>query len=735
MAKDRFFIGPVNTGLQNDVRPWLIPDDAFALLNNAYIYHGRVRKRFGSRLMNGNVPAATAQLSSRLRVQIGTTDGNGDISTTVPGSIFKIGQMFSIGTQMFTVYQTGTPAAMYITGAATLGTYNTTTGAVVINGAAATTAVYFYPAEPVMGLITYDTANINDEPVYAFDTQFAYQFTGAWQRLGTAVWTGTNADANSKFFWGANYRGTNANDKILFISNFNFTSTLTNSDPIRYWDGTVWANLQPQFNSTATSTILTARCIVPFKDRLLLLNVVENTGVAPGTNTQYPNRVRFSQNGSPFDASAWREDLAGRGGYLDAPTSEAIITCEFLKDRLIVFFERSTWELVYTGNEILPFRWQQINTELGVESTFSVVPFDKVVIGVGNVGVHACNGANVERIDDKIQDEVFSIHNGNEGVLRVYGIRDYVTEMIYWTFPSDVPNPTFPNRVLTYNYKNGAWAFFDDSITCFGYYQEQSDITWEDLPQPWQEVTLQWDSGVLQSQFRNVLAGNQEGYVFVADPEVMRNSASLQITDLQYSGNVVTLTITDHNLVVGDFIAIENAQGVTALNDSVFPVATVVDTNTITINTTVSSGTYTGGGTAARVSRIDIRTKQYNFYATQGRNVYVEKVNFMVDRTVNGEITIDYSPSSSDTFLVSDAQATGAILGNNVLQTSPYTDIPFESTQNRLWHPVYLQGDGECVQLRIYLSDDQMQSTSIAWSDFEMHAMLFYTTPTSSRLQ
>ena len=43
-------------------------------------------------------------------------------------------------------------------------------------------------------------------------------------------------------------------------------------------------------------------------------------------------------------------------------TDEQIISCEFIKDRLIVFFERSTWELAYTGNEVLPFIWQKINT-------------------------------------------------------------------------------------------------------------------------------------------------------------------------------------------------------------------------------------------------------------------------------------------------------------------------------------------------------------------------------------
>ena len=107
---DKFFIAPYDTesGLQNNVRPWLIPDTAFAECNNAYVWRGRVRKRFGSRWLD-----ATTSLSSRLRVQIGTTSGLGFFAGTVPVTTIgpnnfpivtpAVGQLFSIGTEVFTV--------------------------------------------------------------------------------------------------------------------------------------------------------------------------------------------------------------------------------------------------------------------------------------------------------------------------------------------------------------------------------------------------------------------------------------------------------------------------------------------------------------------------------------------------------------------------------------------------------------------------------------------------------
>src|SRR5580698_8642053 len=141
MPFDGFLIAPINTGLQTDLRPWLTPDDSMAYLQNAYCFRGRVRKRFGSRLMGTGWPtAATQQLFSRFAINLGNTDGSGNFSGTVPGDIFGIGQMFSVGTEIFTVYQTGTPGVMLDTGASTVHTYNTTTGALVINGAAAGTS-------------------------------------------------------------------------------------------------------------------------------------------------------------------------------------------------------------------------------------------------------------------------------------------------------------------------------------------------------------------------------------------------------------------------------------------------------------------------------------------------------------------------------------------------------------------------------------------------------------------
>lgn len=795
MPFDRFIIAPIESGLQTDLRPWLIPDDAFARLENAYVFRGRVRKRFGSIYMGyGYDSPFSQQLFSRLSIQVGTTNDSGNVSGTVPGDIFAIGQLFSIGDAIFTVYQTGAPANMLRSdGVVATATYNTTNGDFVIDGSDAQTPVYFYPAQPVMGIGVYSLGPINNQPTFAFDTQFAYTFSGGyWQRSGsgtTPEWHGTNLN----YFWITCWQGQFTSQVAMFVTNFNATVGIpgADDDPIWYYnpmDATLsspyWANFSNSISGSTNYTITlsdgsfiqTARIILPFKNRLVLLNTIEYNGTTE-VNEAHVNRCRYSINGSPFAHTTTGGDVAPYGfletnqtytngsatsngsgaGFIDAATDEQIVSAEFIKDRLIVYFERSTWELVYTYNEVQPFIWQKINTELGSESPNSTVPFDKVVLTVGNTGIHACTGANVERIDTLIPDEIFDIANSSNLTVRVCGIRDYYVEMVYWAFPSlgslvfDNSNH-YPNRILVYNYRTGSWAFNDDCITSFGYYEQTAPYNeWSEIYDTWEDIGEAWQDFFFQPQSRMVIAGNQQGYVFIVNADITRNAAVMQITNIVQDSppdqESWLLTIIDHTFSrtsQSNYISVENCSILTDPETYIFPF-TIVDSNTIQINPVISqttgepispfTGAYTGGAVASRVSRIDILSKQWNPYVDKGRNVYIAKIDFGVLKTEEGQMTIDYFASASELSMVNEADETGTIMGNNILETFPYLLYPFEQTQQRLWHPIYFQTDGECIQIRLYLSPEQIQNPGIALSDFQLEGMVLHTQPTSARLQ
>ena len=751
MANDKFLIAPFDSGLDLSLPVWLTSDDAMQRLNNAYVWRGRYRKRFGSRYMGTNA------LTTRFRINLGTTGQSpfapGSFSATpVKGIKWKIGQQFSIGANIYTVWQT-TGQMLKTGGTATTYTYDTTNGHLVIVGETDATPVYFYPSEPIMGLDNFEFGAVNNHPSFGFDTQFAYKYTaGAWDISNNSpVFTGSNSD----FFWIANWRGTAGAD-LFFETNFN------PNDKMYYWDGATWndfTTLTVYRTNPTTRWVKTAKMIIPFKGYLHLLNIIETDGTGPNT-TNHTNRDRWSWIGDPTVANAWTEQnqvgYVG-AGFADAATKEAIIGARFIKDHLIVYFENSTWELVATGNAADPFHWYKLNSELGTEAINSPVIFDKVVLSVAAQGICACNGSNIERVDDKIPQDVFNLRTINNGIIRIAGIRDYEAEVVYWTWPND-SQPTnssvYPNKILVYNYKNGTWAYNDDCVTAWGVFEQDSADIWAGDDQTWEDDTSTWASGVQLGLPRRIVAGNQQGYTFICEADLTSNAQVMQVTNASYTDPVLTLTIIDHTLAPGDFISLSNMNGFSVINNStglpvtIFKIETLPTTNTVTVilkatSTDPKETTYTvtcayiGGGLAGRVSKIDIVSKRWNPYVKNASSFQLSKMDFCVKATDYGQITVDYSPSSATNSdgnglsMVDAGIATNSALGSNILQTSPFTLYPLESMQLTLWHPVYFQTQGDSIQIRLYFSDEQMTNPAISQTcDFVLEGILLYTSPT-----
>lgn len=754
---DRYFIVPMNQGLQTNAKPWRILDQAFATLVNVYPFRERIRKRWGSSQMG-----QLGQLSSRARINVGTTaavTGNfGPVVVGPAGTQYKKGQMFSVGSNTFMVISdTPGPQATLSTSAATA-TFDVATGTLTITGnnVNPSTIVYFYPSQPIMGIQQFfNNAPINQQPTYAFDTNFAYVWSGAsWQRSGTGtnpVWQGDDLD----FFNATTYYGLTTGDATFFVTNFNYTdgAPAVTDDPIWYTDGLTWTAVtgvngwytNPNGGLPQTGPfIATAKFIVPFQNRLLLLYPVIQDA---GSNTPYKNAFVYSFVGSPFAVNAWyigaTQDSAGNlgagAGIEFATTEEEIVSYGFIKDRLIVFFTNSTWEIAYTGSTQQPFVFQKLNTELGSESQNSSVPFDRQILTIGLTGVHACNGSNVERIDQGIPDTIFNINDANLAPERVCGIRDYFTECVYWAYPSAyTPNDDpYPNRILLYNYREPGWAQIIDSVTAFGYWYASQATTWADLAGlTWQRWNTPWESGTAQESYRSVLMGNQQGFITVIRPDLARNAGALSITNISAVGQILQLTVIDHNLDVDDYIYIENAQGINNLNLNIYRVWRITDKDTLFINAPGVTGTYTGSGTIARVSNYDIVSKQWNPYDKTARNVYVAKIDFALTNSLTGQVTVDSFPSSSELSTL-DTAVPGTLVCTGILETGPYPAqfAPLEQYQQLLWHPLYLQIEGENIQIRMYMSDEQMRDPNISMADFELQGLILHTRPTSDRLQ
>jgi len=750
MSSQTFAIVDLRDGARRDVTPFLLSNDAFPILENAYLFRGRIEKRSCFR------PVGT---DGRLKYSLGNTGASPFAATledAIGGLTIATGVgSFRIGSVILTDPGGASPVTLLSTDATYSGTLNRGTGALSItHPAIAATPVIYVPGLPVMGLRVLEQDAINSEQLMAFDTRYSYQFDDGsgdfvvrdsfYTAANLFVWTGTDSDQ----FWSCNYRNAFwATNNIAGYHAAQNAQAAGEGDGIR-WYGTEsgggvtgWANFNPQL--TATPTYLNGGLIIlPYKDRLVVLNTLEGANL--GATTRFAQRARWSQNGTPFygvfptngsaQADAWRSDVVGKGGFIDAPTQEAIVSAEFVKDTLIVFFERSTWQLVYTNNETLPFVWQKINTELGCESTFSIVPFDRGAIGIGNYGIITTDSVNVIRIDEKIPDEVFQIQNINNGVKRVSGIRDYNAQLAYFSYPIRVDEDgesvtydlTFPNQVLVYNYLDNSWAEFDDCFTCFGYWQKFADVTWPSLPVSWESKQTAWNSAVLQGRYPDVVAGNQRGFVLIFSQLQLngQNCPSISISNITSAS--YTITAPDHNFTNNQYVMFTGIQGVTSTNSGGTPNNVIYKVSSATTSTFVAipvdpaldiwSGTYTGGGVITHIPNITITTKEFNPFYENGDSVRLNYLDIYCDRTSDGEFTANFYASSN----------TSQEIDTQSVLTSPEPSPSFSSGQTRIWHRVYSNSFGSFFQNVFTLNDTQIRDLSIATSDITIHGIVYY---------
>lgn len=719
------------TGLVQEREEFLLPDDAYPNLENAFVWRERIKRKQGCITLGRLQRIFTAQA-------LGNASGGGTFSGNII-TIFTLETTSEItvgsvvvkdGTHTFTDNGLGVLVGV----PSGSGTINYATGAITITGAtggaALTISFNYYPGLPVMGLRTEELNTPNKENTVAFDTKYAYQFVGtSWQEflLGT-TWTGSD----SNFFWTTNYWVDNStpSNKIFWETNFSGTS----GDPIRYTNGqsgTNWVNFAPTIDSMGNK-LQSCLAMTPFRGRMVTFNTLEGATLA--ASQQFQNRIRWAAIGNPFDIvsaivttvsiNAWHADIRGKGGFLDIPTSEAIISIGFVRDNLVVYCERSTWQLRYTGRSIAPFQIERVNSELGSQSTFSAIQFDTSLVGIGDKGIVECDSYQSKLIDIKIPDLVLLQFN-NDQTKRVYGIRDYIQRLAYWSYPiagNSGSSGTFPDRRLVYNYENDSWAIFKDSFTCYGLFQSATGRTWGNTHLTWGSCNFSWGSSK-PSLSIDIAAGNQQGFVMKPDYQVV-NDPTLTITAI--TGNDTTPTVItskNHNLQSGDIIKINNIPTGTpfasSLNGVVFgiQVLTVNTFQLFTYSTTTgqfdkpqldaSGQTYIGGGNIAVVDNFSITSKKFNF-VDEGQNIQLGYIDILMDTSKDGAITlniyINYNDNAPSNQLPQNT--TNDDFFNITIPTSASALQAGDS--DKTWQRVYCPSRGNFLTIEYTLSNAQM---------------------------
>jgi hypothetical protein len=579
---------------------------------------------------------------------------------------------------------------------------------------------------------------------------------------------------------------------IQYLTN---TATPT-KDGIRWYDGdpTVsnngWVNFAPPLSRQIFSIsdhparqyyLVGAKMIIPFKDRLLFIGPVIQTS-SIGSQLYLEDTVIYSQNGTPYytssftgdpsltttvfnpilvpinqiaNAPAWWEDQTGFGGFIPAGVDQPINTCSSAGDVLILGFTNLQTKLVYTGDDLIPFLFYSINSELGSSSTFSSIDMDRACLSRGDRGFVVCTETNTERIDLDIPDEVFELKLLDNGSERVCAQRDFINEWIYFTYPvneyeEDSFDYKFPNQTLQYNYRDNSWAIFRECYTTYGQFKKRTGYTWATIGfeyPTWRSWNEPWDSGADTLLEPKVIAGNQQG--FVIERDVGTNEAtSLYISAI--TGNVVTSP--DHTLNVDDYITISGVTGSVAsqVNGLIFSVADVRDANTFTLNPPISGGTYTGAGLITRMYVPFIQTKQFPVGWSVARKTRLGPQQYLLEGTSNSQITLlIYLSQDADNawnaspIIPAPNTVNGSLVYSTILYTCPEStnlgltpaninlNMVTAQSQRQIWHRVNTSLIGDTIQLGFTMSDTQMRDVNFTnqFAEIILHSFILDCSP------
>jgi len=628
------------------------------------------------------------------------------------------------------------------------------------------------------GLVVGDFLFINEVPTSTTGINFLTGYVSAVPSANTVVVVfpkATIAGGSAGAFVGiAQYLTNRSNTTIDCLRFYDGDPTDGNVTDPTLVPGHGWVNFAPPLSQSIFSIadlpeaqyyLVGARMIIPFKDRILFLGpVIENSG---GGVFYLQDTIIYSQNGTPYytasytntptatidsptsasnvfyqllvpvnqtaTSPAYFEDSTGFGGFESVGVSQPITTCSSNEDVLIIGLSTIQVRLVYSGNDLLPFNFYIINSELGSASTFSIINMDQGVLTRGTRGYTITSQTQSQRIDLEIPDQVFEINLTSNGNERFCATRDFINEWVYFTYPSNDSRSfdRYPNQTLLYNYRDNSWALFNESYTTYGSFRRQTGFIWNTvgLVYPtWDDWNDPWDDGNSTLLQQEVLAGNQQGFIVFRD-EGTGETPSLYITSFSGVSNIVTSP--DHNLTNGDYIIINGAIGTvdTFVNGEIFSVFNVTQ-NTFQLNPdpVIGSATYIGGGLITKMYVPMIQTKQFPVAWEMARKTRLGPQQYLLTSTDNAQITllIFLSQNSASAYnngpiVPSPGSTNNSLVYSTVLYTCPEStnlgltpfninlQTPTAAQQAQIWHRKNTSLIGDTIQIGFTISDAQMR--------------------------
>jgi hypothetical protein len=590
------------------------------------------------------------------------------------------------------------------------------------------------------------------------------------------------------------------NYKVTFAANQTVSSTgivqlLTNSigsqDGIKWYDGDPtngsgvpnstglgWVNFAPPLtaatvaidgSSTQKWYLIGAVAIAAFKDRLVFFN--PTIGTSSGMVLPLQDTALWSWNGTPYyalpvpsnqtaDVRAYYVDQTGLGGYLPAGISAPIVTVSNNEDVLLVGFGGGRGRkarFVYTGNDLQPFLWYSINSELPSDSTFSSITLDKGALDIGTYGISMTDQQSSQRIDLDIPDSVFQISSINNGLQRVNSVRDFFREWVYFNYPINNSQWKYPTQSFLFNYRDNTWAVLYENFTSQGTFRYTTGETWATLLYDnWDQWVDPWNSGTASAQFPNIVGGTPQGYVMIKGEGTGEGPCcTIYAIATANAGTATQITSYNHcltdanpNTYAGDFIYItgallnSNITGITQANPCVittnnnFTVGETVTISSVQGMTQLNGNSYIISAASATSITINVDSTGFSAYTTGGIVNLVGQFNGLIGKVIQ---VVD-----ANNFVVDIAFPSGTYSGLGVfaklsqpfMQTKQFNPYWDQGRQVRLSTQKYLMDYtfNAQVTVNVNLSQDPDTVWNTNQNDALVYSQIMYTCPESTNL-
>jgi hypothetical protein len=212
------------------------------------------------------------------------------------------------------------------------------------------------------------------------------------------------------------------------------------------------------------------------------------------------------------------------------------------------------------------------------------------------------------------------------------------------------------------------------------------------------------------------------GYVPIVPGTVQINIGSIQFVDTDANG---ILYATGPGTNTGS-VNYETGEILLFFSPAISSTAMIIRLSSFdplqTINPISTTGAYSPGGLITKISNFDMVSKIFNFFNDDKRS-RLSKIDFYTTLTQNGQCTCNIYGDSTDVII------------NEPLPDNPESNVVMTS-QNLLYpdnqifggdeylYRFYCDAIAETIQLELTMSDQQMSSTAINTSSFELNSLM-----------